>query len=282
MQRKRMTLRLSTLIAALLAMPAVIAQSPSRELVEEHSRIYVPTGVGPFPTLIAVPGCSGVAFQSAEAERTHPALTEDDRIFRAHYPRMAERLRSEGFTVVLVDILSAEGRVTACGDVIPAQRIAAYIDAAISWAVTEPYVDAEKLGILAWSMGGWGTLAWLAQQDQEPALVRSAAVVYPACFEIEPLRTAMPVLMLLGDADDIADPSICQHLVDSSPVTRSITVHRFPGARHGFDAEGAPTVLATGNGMSIGYQEAAAAESWAHLIDFFTQNNPPIARTSRL
>ena len=120
-------------------------------------------------------------------------------------------------------------------------------------------------------MGGWGTLAWLGAQDPGTARVRSAAVVYPSCFDLEPLVTTIPVLMLLGDADDIADPSVCQRLVESSPANRSFTVHRYPNARHGFDAQGAPTFLDIGKGMSVGYQEAAAIESWAHLMDFFTK-----------
>jgi len=74
--------------------------------------------------------------------------------------------------------------------------------------------------------------------------------------------------MLLGDADDIADPRICMALVSESETQPHIRVHRFPGARHGFDVVGAPAVLDIGGDMTVGYQEAAAETAWREILAF--------------
>ena len=78
----------------------------------------------------------------------------------------------------------------------------------------------------------------------------------------------MPVLMLLGGSDDIADPGTCEVLVASSAIEQQVTLTNYPGARHGFDIEDAPPVLDIGNGMTIGYQNKVAEASWAAILQF--------------
>lgn len=226
-----------------------------QKLVAENHRAYVPSESGLFPTIVVIPGCSGVTLESSEAEASIPHLTKADLLFRAHYPRFAKRLSNEGFVVYLIDILAAEGLITACGDTVPVQRIAQYIDAAVAWVKMRPSVDASDIHVIGFSMGGKGALAWLHGQRSEASRVQSVTTVYPQCRNREPLNIAVPVLMLLGDADDIADPMLCDALVNSSPIKRLITVRHYPSARHGFDIEGAPSVLDIGNGMTVGYQK---------------------------
>jgi len=236
--------------------------------IEDNYRLFAPPGAGPFTTIIAVPGCSGIASQSADAEAAISQLGEDDRLFRGHYPKIAERLSDEGFAVYLIDILTAEGLVKACAEPVPAQRIAEYIDATITWLRTLPAVDSSDIHVVGFSMGGWGSLAWLHGPRNGASSVRSVTTVYPGCFDRQPLNVEVPVLMLLGDADDIADPSLCDALVEASSIRDLITVRHYPGARHGFDIQGAPSVLDIGNGMTVGYQEAAADAAWRELVDF--------------
>lgn len=80
-----------------------------RILVAKNHRAYVPSGIGPFPTIVVVPGCSGIALESSEAEAAIPQLADDDLLFRAHYPRIAHRLSKEGFAVYLIDITGVGG-----------------------------------------------------------------------------------------------------------------------------------------------------------------------------
>jgi len=236
--------------------------------IAENHRLFAPSGEGPFTAIVAVPGCSGVARQSAEAEAEISQLREGDRLFRGHYPAIAERLSNEGFIVYLIDILTAEGLVKACAEPIPAQRIAEYIDAAVSWVKTMPDVDSSDIHVVGFSMGGWGSLEWLHGPRVEASSVQSVTTVYPGCFDRPPMNIEVPVLMLLGGADDIADPSICEALVEASPIRGMVTVHSYPGARHGFDIQGAPAVVDSGNGMTLGYQKIAADAAWREMLEF--------------
>ncbi len=76
--------------------------------VRNNNRIYYPEGKGPFPTVIAIPGCSGVSLEGSSTDAGRPG-DEADRLFRRHYARMAKRLQEGGFAVVLVDYLTPEG-----------------------------------------------------------------------------------------------------------------------------------------------------------------------------
>ena len=82
----------------------------------------------------------------------------------------------------------------------------------------------------------------------------------------------MPVLMLLGGSDDIANPNTCEDLVNSAAIEQQITLTNYPGARHGFDIEDAPPVLDIGNGMTVGYQKEAADGSWAAILQFLAMS----------
>lgn len=256
------------ILLGLSPIPVAAQDSALRERILQNHLRFIPEGSGPFPTLVAIPGCSGIAFADPAEEATHPELREDDRLFRAHYPRQAERLRGEGFAVLLLHIHAGEDLVTACGGQIEPERIAQYIEEAVAWASELDFVDPARLHLIGWSMGGRGVLRWLHRPSNQSSRVRSAIAVYAGCSAQEPLMTRLPLLMLLGGADDIADPSECEELVARSNVGAIVSVHNYPGARHGYDIPDAPAVMDIGNGMTIGYQQAAAEASWREILAF--------------
>jgi dienelactone hydrolase len=263
----RSSLEISIVIVTALLVPnSVVAESLRERIVQNH-RAYLPAAEGVFPTLIAVPGCSGVSLNSPATDEGRPGH-KDDILFRLHYPRVAERLRADGFAVLLIDILGAEGVNNACGGEIPADRIADYIAETAAWATSLPYVDRSRLHVLGWSLGGWGVLSWLHDARESESAVRSAVAVYPGCYDCRPLKAQIPLLLLLGAEDDIADPAVCERLIESSPTKSLVTLRRYDGARHGFDVQSAPPVLDIGNGMTVGYQEAAATAAWQEILHF--------------
>ena len=244
--------------------------SETRQRILQHHFEFRPEGDGPFPTVVAIPGCSGIAFEDPALEATHPDLSEDDRLFRGHYPRAADRIRSEGFAVLLIHVHAAEGLVTACAGEIRDEVLAEYVGEAVSWVRGLSYVDASRVSVMGWSMGGRAVLRWLASDPEDWEAVQSAAVVYPSCPGEGSLTNPVPLLMLLGGADDIAEPDRCEELVARSRQGRNVTVHRYPGARHGYDIEGAPPVLEIGNGMTVGFQKEAADATWREILAFLT------------
>jgi dienelactone hydrolase len=127
-------------------------------------------------------------------------------------------------------------------------------------------------------MGGRGVLTWLNSSQSEATPVRSVIGVYPGCGDQRSLTTHVPLLLLLGGADDIADPRICERLLAESSAASEITVHVYPGARHGFDVSAAPPVLDIGGGMTIGYQPAAAESAWREIFAFFKKAGASLGR----
>lgn len=258
-------------IVALLLLAAVASPAtaqPAHERLLENHRWYLPVGEA-LATVVAVPGCSGVSLDGPRTDPGRPGQA-DDVLFRRHYPKMAERLRDAGFAVLLLDLLGAEGVINACRGEIPAGTVAGYISAAIELATSETRAGSSSLFVIGWSMGGGGLVRWLAE-PRGPDAVRAAVAVYPNCGGRPPVRSRVPLLMLLGGADDIAEPEECEALVEGSPAASWITVRSYDGARHGFDIEDAPPVLDVGGGRTVGFQEHAAREAWEEVLRFLRE-----------
>jgi dienelactone hydrolase len=254
----------------MLSLPVPSSGQSLRDKIAENHLAYFPSEEGRFRTLIAMPGCSGISSDNPSAEESNPQLHDDDLLFRRHYRFTAEKLREEGFVVLLVNIHTAEGLLTACAGEIKSERIAEYINEAVAWARDLPHVDPDNIHIIGWSMGGRGVLKWLDGPRSEATNVRSAIAVYPGCEEQATLSISMPILMLLGGSDDIAIPSVCEELVRSVPIKRHITVENYAGARHGFDILDAPPIMYCCGGKTIGYQQEAAEKSWQAILGFLS------------
>ena len=251
---------------------AATGQNLEERIIENHYA-YVPSGTGQFPTLIAIPGCSGISTEDTAFENSNPGLQKDDLLFRHHYRKMATRLSDQGFAVYLIDVHRSEGVLTACAGEILSGTLAEYINAAIGWVAVQPSVDRDNIHLIGWSMGGGGVLEWLHGPRDVAKSLQSAIAVYPGCNQASDLTVQMPILMLLGGADDIAEPAECEELVKNATVKDQIHLRIYPGARHGFDIENAPPVIEIGGGMTVGYQREAAEESWSEILTFLSSGD---------
>ena len=185
-------------LVLLLSLPVPSSGQSLRDQIIENHFAYVPSDEGRFKTLIAMPGCSGISSDDLAAEQANTQLGEDDLLFRRHYRYVAEKFKTEGFVVLLVNIQAAEGLLTACADPIDGERMAEYIDETIAWASELPFVDADNIHLIGWSMGGSGVLKWLHGPRSEATSVRSAIAVYPSCSRHTTLTIPIPTLILLG------------------------------------------------------------------------------------
>jgi dienelactone hydrolase len=239
--------------------------------IKENHKLYIPDGDGSFPVVIAIPGCSGVSLNGNETDVGRPG-DEGDRLFRRHYPRMAKRLKDNGFMVFLIDYLSAEGVLNTCNGEIHPKRVEEYINMSLSFVKKNPNIDPSRIYVIGWSHGGSGLLEWLSSLKKETKDVNSVIAVYPGCNSINSLETSLPVLMILGEADDIAIPSVCTELVHSLPEETSVKVLSYPNARHGFDFTEGPRELSVGDGLTIGRNQKAGNEAWREILIFLKQN----------
>ena len=261
----------SLIILILLANYVEIEAQELQIRIEANHKVYVPEGTGPFPVVIAIPGCSGVSLNGLETDEGRPG-DEGDRLFRRHYSRMAQRLKEAGFLVLLIDYLTAEGVPNTCGWEIHPRRVGEYVQESISFTKTITNGDSTRINVIGWSHGGGGVLAWLANLDKEPDGVLSAVAIYPGCSASDPWESSLPILMILGEADDIALPSVCNDIVKSLLNKTNVQVRSYPEARHGFDLTEGPTVLSVGNNLTIGRNEKAGKDAWQEIFKFLNKN----------
>ena len=260
----------ATAVLAGLVLSAAGAQS-LQVAIDTNQRSFFPSGEGPFPTVIAIPGCSGVSLHGPATDAGRPG-DEADRLFRRHYWRMAERLREGGFGVVLVDYLTAENVANTCSGEISHERVGEYIAASLEFAGTLLQVDMSRLYVIGWSHGGAGVIAWLQSLGERIPSVAGAITVYPGCDTRGPWASDVPVLVLLGEADDIALPERCDKILQALPEGMPVQVRRYAEARHGFDWSEGPEVLSIGGGMTVGRNPTAAEQAWEEILTFLEDN----------
>ncbi len=258
------------LVCVSLCGPELSSSQSLAAKIEAHHRTYLPSGDGPFPTAIVIPGCSGVSLDGPSSDTGRPGR-EGDRLFRRHYPRMAERLRARGFAVVLVDYLSAEGVANTCAREISHERVGEYVGASLEFARGLPTTDSRRLFVIGWSHGGAGVIAWLQAlgTDHSPAV--GAVAVYPECDSRGPWRSSLPILVLLGGTDDIALPERCDRIARQLPEETDARFHRYPEGRHGFDMTEGPVVLDIGGGMTLGRNDEAGEAAWLEIFRFLKE-----------
>ncbi len=251
---------------------SVVTARPMAGDIEANHRTFFPRGDGPFPTIVAIPGCSGVSLDGPATDEGRPG-DEADRLFRRHYVRTAERLRSGGFGVVLVDYLTPEGVANTCSGEISHERVGEYIATSLEFARSLPQVDPSRLYVIGWSRGGAGVIAWLQSLAVERLRpVTGAVVVYPGCRSRGPWSSGVPVLVLLGEADDITPPESCDRILRRLPDGTEVRVRRYADARHGFDFTEGPEVLSIGGGMTVGRDRTAGKEAWEEILAFLGRN----------
>ncbi len=182
------------------------------------AELYLPSGKGPFPAMVELPGCDGVG--------------PHDRVW-------ARRLAGWGYAALLVDSFRPRGVRNVCGRgrVVPPEAQAADAFRAAVWLRTRKDVVSSRIGVIGFSHGGWAVLeAALADAPTGGTSPFAVAIAYyPGCERPSaPLMT--DTLILIGGNDDWTPPARCRRW------TRSVDRHghalamvMYPGALHGFD-----------------------------------------------
>jgi len=205
------------------------------------AQLFTPAGVGPFPTVIALHGCGGLATRSEPVQ--------------ARYREWAEQLLKEGQAVLLPDSYGSRGVGPQCRvkDVqVKARRERVEdIVAARQWLVQQPWVAQDRISLLGWANGA-SALLW-AVRPQLPrdarADFRSAIAFYPDCRISSGLgwSTRVPTLLLIGAKDDVSSPPACRQMIDEARGRSALTrIVVYPGAYHEFDRVNLPVHPAAG------------------------------------
>jgi len=265
-----MTVR--TLIAGLLtALTIGVTAASAGEFVEIESGDWAakvrltgylarPPGPGPFSAVVLVHGCGG---------------------FHSTMISWADRLSRFGYAALAVDSFGSRGIDEDCNGAGFAYQIGDSY-AALRHLSSRPFVQATHIALMGFSQGGWSALAALERngvEQRSPKKFRAGVALYPICRFATGLTT-VPVLVLIGDADNWTPASDCEAMVAGrtqlgaprTPGDRSLVeLVILPGAHHGFDLLDlslAPARGVSSHGYRIEYSEQATRDAIARVRDF--------------
>ena len=196
----------TVLALGLFAVPATaqpeLVRIPAEE-VELVAALYRPSGPGPHPAVIALHGCGGLFNRTGSPTARHADW--------------GQRLADAGFLVVMPDSFRSRGLGSQCGisnrSVRPSRERVADVLATKIWLQARGDVKASAVSLLGWSNGGSTVLAAVRSDrkpgDASPDLARAIAF-YPGCrgqAESSSFRTRLPLLIMIGEADDPPRPA---------------------------------------------------------------------------
>jgi dienelactone hydrolase len=202
-----------------------------------HAQLYKPDGDGPFPTVIALHACGGLAGHS---EPVQP-----------RYRDWAEQLLKEGNAVLLPDSYGSRELGPQCrakGERRLSARRERVTDilASRQWLLQQPWTARDRISLLGWAHGAsavlWAVRPQLPSRNLEPDF-RSAVAFYPDCRISSGLgwSARIPTLLLIGAKDDISSPPACRQVVDGARGRSALArIVVYPGAYHDFDRANIP------------------------------------------
>ncbi len=179
--------------------------------------------------VVILPGSSGLT------------IFDDD----SHYFDTANRYNDLGFDVLVVDYKPAlRASASTPEGASPGEKIAWITERAIEWMWHEHPRTRTRQGVIAaWSLGAEGALRLVNDDRKTKSLqIGSAVFFYPTNFEQVELDNRVPLLILVGDNDDVTPAAAARAMVDDrSATTATVELVIYPGARHGFDIESLKT-----------------------------------------
>jgi dienelactone hydrolase len=201
-----------------------------------HAQLYKPDGDGPFPVVIALHGCGGLAGHS---EPVQP-----------RYRDWAEQLLKAGNAVLLPDSYGSRELGPQCRvkerRVLARRERVADIMASRQWLVQQPWAARGRISLLGWANGAsallWAVRPQLSSRNVEPDF-RSAVAFYPDCRLSSGLgwSARVPTLLLIGAKDDVSSPPACRQMIDGAHGRSALArIVVYPGAYHDFDRANFP------------------------------------------
>jgi carboxymethylenebutenolidase len=175
--------------------------------------------------------------------------------------KRAEILRKEGYTVVTPDLLG--GRVATTIDAAKAQTKdeSANEDKntkIVDDAVTELAGRAERIGIVAWSMGVW--YAWKMGITRSETV--KGLVLFYGIGPNEPDAPTTPVLAHYAEHDEYEDIAFARQVEkEMKAAGRDVRVELYPGTKHWFDEPSRPE-----------YDKRASDLAWERTREFLRKH----------
>jgi dienelactone hydrolase len=220
-----------------------------------NGELYRPAGAGPFPALVALPGCAG---------RLDPVSERG----------ITERYTNRGYAVLWVDSFSARGIKHQCGFVPHPVDLALDAYGALDFLAAQPFIRPTRVIVLGVALGATTALSLASPVGFTQGISRHhfiAAIAYsPYCYPGFATVT-VPTLILTGEVDSWNPAVECEAMMaqrTGAGAAEQLIV--FPGAYHGFNLVGLkdqPTELFW---HYMDYNEHADHAAWAAVSTFLT------------
>ena len=231
--------------------------------------LEIPFGKREIPASLALPD-SGVA-QRPGVVVIHEALGLNDDI-----RRITRRFADSGYAAVAPDLFAGLGPMPICmvrTFVALRQgggRALEAIDASRAWLAERPEVDASRIGVAGFCMGGGFALLMGAASR-----VGVAATFYGDVPDhADDLQDACPVIAGYGGRDRLFAKRgrRLKRLLDEVGVSNDVKVYE--GAGHSFMSQHSGLIARIGalSPLHTGYNEPAAEDSWSRMLSFFTEH----------
>ena len=184
-----------------------------------------PDTIGIYPLIIGVAGSAG---------------------WGEHHYGYLERYLDMGFAVFSLHSFKSRNVESTVGEQLSVTIPMVIYDAfmALKKLSYDTNIDAERVGIVGWSLGGGVSLftAWLPIQQTISPEHKFAAHLpfYPPCMIMpdDLSFTKSPIHILAGEIDDWVPAAACEELIEASNnVGYTIGITVYPGASHSFDRD---------------------------------------------
>jgi dienelactone hydrolase len=241
--------RASILVLAGLLSAAAHAATPEQVDIEGKLKgiLFKPDGNGPFPAIVALHGCDGLAEKAVIAPR---------------YADWGARLAAGGFVVLFPDSFAARGLGAQCGvgqrSLRSGRERVSDAEAAKHYLQALPYVAADRVSLIGWAQGGvtalWTVRPGGVKKDGKPDF-RSAVAFFPGCRRLRDTAWSarLPTLILIGAKDDWTPASTCEQMVAGAKGrTARTNIMVYPGAYHDFDHPDLPLQQRSNVAISAG------------------------------
>jgi dienelactone hydrolase len=222
------------------------SKSSSGDELVLTGKLFKPQGNGPFPAVILMHGCNGVA-QS--------------------YISWAEKINSWGYVALVLDSFAPRGHGNICENLNAVKFYTRVQDAYDSKAYLSdlPFVNRKRIGVMGWSHGGNSTLASVSQLNlmsmfsiqgggskfpvlsnylEKTGPFQAAIAFYPWCGGSVD-DTVSPLLILIGDKDTWTAAGFCENAMPLEKPKNEIILKVYPNATHAFDIEMPDRVMYT-------------------------------------
>ena len=212
-----------------------IAQIPAADFTLKAATLR-PAGDGPFPVVVGLHGCGGLGKSLDNVNRR----TRD----------WSDRLVAAGYAVVWPDSFGSRGLGQQCTTrkrtVRASVERATDVETVRQWLAGQPWAKPDRMFLMGWSNGGattlWAVRPQRAPKDGTPDF-RAAVAFYPGCRAPAQRgwRTRLPLLLLIGEADDWTPADACAAMIDAARSDSALIDYvTYPGAVHGFDDPNLP------------------------------------------